>query len=545
MPIIDIHTIHTIHSPPVNHTNEIIDVNAAILSKMNSNLISMCESGDIDELNKWYRSPLSLIALKSNATLMPSNILTERNHAKCLEWWLTRADVLPNKCRLALTKLATFSGHIDVLRIWAEFSLKPQCKVEFQFDPSCLSECRNDSMIYFWLEHLMKTKADPYLLINANDNKVQILDVWYNNYTRFGHYYVESCLIDYFTNSHDLKWLLSHQKELNLPYSDMSLWNCGVEQLDIWKSSGLEMKYDSYVLIKAAHRDDYDVLDWWGAQKVSFNFDESLYELSQLIDTADTTLLSHWIQNDWLFVYSEYAISYAIKFGYFHRIKWWCDSGLELKYSPTSIETMNLYAYFKPKIENKKKTFTNGGECSICLESLSDNPSKKIHCGHLFHTKCIDMCWQMSDDNKRCPYCRTPCTEDINNPSGKFANHGELIDYIRSNEDFADKIKFTYQFTYQSDFNMLAPYNFPFALEAIDHQPSGTLNYPSTNYFSTSHISIGNINHSMSNGFINSTSNDISIGNINHSMSNDFINSTSNYNPSMIMEGVYNMLFTG
>jgi hypothetical protein len=206
---------------------------------------------------------------------------------------------------------------------------------------------------------------------------------------------------------------------------------------------------------------------------------------------------------------------------------------------------MNLYAYFKPKIENKKKTFTNGGECSICLESLSDNPSKKIHCGHLFHTKCIDMCWQMSDDNKRCPYCRTPCTEDINNPSGKFANHGELIDYIRSNEDFADKIKFTYQFTYQSDFNMLAPYNFPFALEAIDHQPSGTLNYPSTNYFSTSHISIGNINHSMSNGFINSTSNDISIGNINHSMSNDFINSTSNYNPSMIMEGVYNMLFTG
>lgn len=41
--------------------------------------------------------------------------------------------------------------------------------------------------------------------------------------------------------------------------------------------------------------------------------------------------------------------------------------------------------------------------CSICLESISILPSKKLLCYHVFHEKCIDE-WTKQQNN--CPLCR-------------------------------------------------------------------------------------------------------------------------------------------
>jgi hypothetical protein len=44
-------------------------------------------------------------------------------------------------------------------------------------------------------------------------------------------------------------------------------------------------------------------------------------------------------------------------------------------------------------------------DCSICLESLSGDPSRRLRCGHTFHESCIAR-WYQSRPN--CPLCRRP-----------------------------------------------------------------------------------------------------------------------------------------
>ena len=43
-------------------------------------------------------------------------------------------------------------------------------------------------------------------------------------------------------------------------------------------------------------------------------------------------------------------------------------------------------------------------ECSICMVSLSDGPTTRTECGHLFHAHCL-LGW--SHRSARCPVCRT------------------------------------------------------------------------------------------------------------------------------------------
>lgn len=43
-------------------------------------------------------------------------------------------------------------------------------------------------------------------------------------------------------------------------------------------------------------------------------------------------------------------------------------------------------------------------ECSICVEEYEEDESlKRLPCGHMFHSKCIDA-WL--ERNRTCPYCR-------------------------------------------------------------------------------------------------------------------------------------------
>jgi len=47
--------------------------------------------------------------------------------------------------------------------------------------------------------------------------------------------------------------------------------------------------------------------------------------------------------------------------------------------------------------------------CSVCLEPVGNENTKRLACGHAFHPSCI-MKWFVKSDN--CPTCRTPQPDD-------------------------------------------------------------------------------------------------------------------------------------
>lgn len=56
------------------------------------------------------------------------------------------------------------------------------------------------------------------------------------------------------------------------------------------------------------------------------------------------------------------------------------------------------------------KDHTQHDCCPICLEAFSDNDTvKRIKCGHVFHSSCIDP-W-LSEISDICPVCRRPVVE--------------------------------------------------------------------------------------------------------------------------------------
>ena len=46
--------------------------------------------------------------------------------------------------------------------------------------------------------------------------------------------------------------------------------------------------------------------------------------------------------------------------------------------------------------------------CTVCLDTMTDADSKKLPCGHQFHTKCITQSFMKQQQPMRqCFYCRT------------------------------------------------------------------------------------------------------------------------------------------
>lgn len=63
------------------------------------------------------------------------------------------------------------------------------------------------------------------------------------------------------------------------------------------------------------------------------------------------------------------------------------------------------------KLQNKKETFIPcaiseieyDNNCSICLNTLLENPITKLSCKHTYHIKCLELSLKYSD---KCPVCR-------------------------------------------------------------------------------------------------------------------------------------------
>ncbi|KAH9588643.1 zinc finger protein [Trypanosoma melophagium] len=59
------------------------------------------------------------------------------------------------------------------------------------------------------------------------------------------------------------------------------------------------------------------------------------------------------------------------------------------------------------------------GHCVICLESIrACDRARKLHCGHIFHTRCLRR-WLMRADH--CPMCRRPAHQQYDEPISLFS----------------------------------------------------------------------------------------------------------------------------
>ena len=50
----------------------------------------------------------------------------------------------------------------------------------------------------------------------------------------------------------------------------------------------------------------------------------------------------------------------------------------------------------------------SGDSCPVCLTAMSDGTSRRLDCGHTFHTRCLER-WKRTSTT--CPMCRTPFDE--------------------------------------------------------------------------------------------------------------------------------------
>lgn len=73
----------------------------------------------------------------------------------------------------------------------------------------------------------------------------------------------------------------------------------------------------------------------------------------------------------------------------------------------------------------------NSNPCSLCLESLNNGEwCTTLLCDHNLHTKCLNALKQ-SNNNTRCPLCRTPFYTSVNGISIDFdiSSSNKLIIY--------------------------------------------------------------------------------------------------------------------
>jgi hypothetical protein len=69
-------------------------------------------------------------------------------------------------------------------------------------------------------------------------------------------------------------------------------------------------------------------------------------------------------------------------------------------------------------------------QCSICWTSMNETNSRKLDCGHTFHTRCIDR-WKRR--NSTCPMCRAPFDQPMYKIRLTIEPDGENMEMRTSN----------------------------------------------------------------------------------------------------------------
>jgi len=69
-------------------------------------------------------------------------------------------------------------------------------------------------------------------------------------------------------------------------------------------------------------------------------------------------------------------------------------------------------------------------QCAVCWSGMTDTTSRKLDCGHTFHTRCLDR-WKRR--SATCPMCRTPFDQPRYRVRLTIEPDGQDIEMITSN----------------------------------------------------------------------------------------------------------------
>jgi hypothetical protein len=106
------------------------------------------------------------------------------------------------------------------------------------------------------------------------------------------------------------------------------------------------------------------------------------------------------------------TISNAIGIEYSKRIKI-TDKGI-------------ILGNFKFKNLNELMEHISINECCFCLDSVNDDESQVLKCGHIFHIKCIN---NICNQSSICPLCKNKVSSSFLLPKGELSMYTMCIDY--------------------------------------------------------------------------------------------------------------------
>jgi hypothetical protein len=130
-----------------------------------------------------------------------------------------------------------------------------------------------------------------------------------------------------------------------------------LNKADIWdelKNSGLEFKYDNYVLDYASQRGFINVLNWWKNSGLKLKYTEHALDSASAFGHID--VLNWWLDSGLPLKYSEKAMDFVSSLDNVNVLDWWKNSGLPLKYSENAIDN----SYYKDHI-NVLEWWKNSG----------------------------------------------------------------------------------------------------------------------------------------------------------------------------------------
>ncbi|ANB51121.1 hypothetical protein [Powai lake megavirus] len=307
--------------------------------------------GKIDFLNWCISSEFKLNYSESAITNACIN-----NQTHILEWWIT--SNLPLKYSHKAINHASEQGNISILNIWLNSGLL--LKYSHKAIDYC-SDYETIEILDWWLNSGLELKYSVDAIDNASINGcIDVLDWWIKS-------------------------------GLELKYSQRSLaFHCSycdeneiIKVLNWWIKSGLPLKYDNTIINQASIHGCFNILNWWldSGLKMRYSeesliFSDSIYNEDQIIE-----ILNWWLNSSLKLCYDNNLIKYCYNYGYikvldllknyklpiynnsdlfdngchifhieselFKIIKWWHNSGLELKYTNRFIDNLSIMGHTK------------------------------------------------------------------------------------------------------------------------------------------------------------------------------------------------------
>jgi hypothetical protein len=158
---------------------------------------------------------------------------------------------------------------------------------------------------------------------------------------------------------YSLKTIKKFNLNITSDYIDQVCKNGNVDILEWWKNSGLELKYNEWVLNGASWYGQVEVLEWLKNSGLKLKYNELALDWASRNGKVD--VLEWWKNSGLELKYDAWALDSASRDGKVDVLEWWKNSGLELKYNESTLDWASTYG----KVEVLKWWKNSGLEIKI------------------------------------------------------------------------------------------------------------------------------------------------------------------------------------